>query len=97
MGKNLDRMLRLAERIADIAERRIKKELDALVRSKVISTMEARQLLRAAVREARQEQHRVRKFVAAELKRELARARPVVQKALAKKRKQFASYRKRRK
>jgi len=96
VGKNLDRILRLAEKVTAVAEQQIRKELDKLVKSRIISTGEARSLLKAAVKEARAEQKRVRQFVMSELKRELAKAKPVIKKAIAKKRKQFESYRKKR-
>jgi hypothetical protein len=97
MGKNLNRVLKIAERVTAIAEQRIRKELGAMVKSRIISASEARSLLKAAVKEARAEQTRVRQFVMAELKRELAKAKPMIKKAVSKKRKQFESYRKKRK
>ncbi len=97
MGKNINRILKVAEKVTALAQQRIRKELRALAKSGVISTKEARQLLKVAVKEAAQEQTRVRRFIAAELKRELAKAKPVIRKALAHKKKQFASYRKARK
>jgi Asp-tRNA(Asn)/Glu-tRNA(Gln) amidotransferase B subunit len=97
MGKNLDKVLRIAEKVSEIAEVRIRKELNALAKSGLVSRKEAKQLLKAALKEAEKERHRVRKFIEAELKRELRKAKPLVKKALAKKKKQFSEYRKKRK
>lgn len=97
MGKNLNRALKLAEKIVGMTEHRVRRELDALAKSGIISTKDAKQILKAAVKEAKKEQQRVRAFITAELKRELAKAKPVIKNALAKKKKQFAAYRKKRK
>ena len=90
-------VLKLAEKVAAAAEQRIKKELNALVKSGIVSRKEAKHMLTVAVREAKREKQRVKKFITAELKRELKRAKPLIKKAVAKKRKQFEQYRKKRK
>lgn len=89
----IERILSIAEKAAMMAERRIRKELAALTRSGVISKAEARQLLKAAIREANAERKRVQAFIKAELTRELRKAKPLIKKVLAKKRQQFARYR----
>jgi len=97
MPGNLDKILKAAEKVADIAEKRIRMELGALAKSGIISKKDAKQLISAAAKEARQEKERVRKFIETELKRELKKAKPLIKKALAKKKKQFLQYRKKRK
>lgn len=97
MGKNLNRILKMADKASKVAEQRIRKELGALVKSKVISTKESRQLLRAAMKAANQERKRVQAFIKKEFAREYKKAKPAVKKTLAAKKKQFASYRKKRK
>ena len=106
MGKNTRRImhlaesvtavisaLKLAQKMAPTIAKRTRKELNALATSGLISRKEARQILRAAMQEARKEEKRMRTFIASELKRELKKAKPLVKKALAKKREQFARYR----
>jgi hypothetical protein len=97
MPGNLDKILRAAEKVADIAEKRIRMELGALAKSGLMSREDARKLLKIAVKEAKHEKERVRKFIETELKRELKKAKPLIKKALAKKKKQFLQYRKKRK
>ena len=96
MAKKLSQALKLAEKIASFTKQRIKKELDALAKSGIISRKEARQMLKTAAAEARREEKRIRTFITNELKRELKKAKPAIKRALAKKKKQFESYRKRR-
>lgn len=96
MAGNLEKILRIAAKTAIFAEQRMKKELDALVKSGLISRKDARDALKLAVKEAKSERERFRKFIEAELKRELRKAKPLIKKALAKKKKQFISYRKKR-
>lgn len=97
MKPHLKKLLKVAEKIAGVVEKRMKHELDALVKSKIISPTESRHILKAAIAEAKRERARVKAFVAAELKRELKKAKPFIKKALAKKKKQFEAYRKKRK
>ncbi len=96
MGKSLDKVLKIAEKVSEVAEARIRNELNALAKSGLVSRKEARQLLKAALKEAKKEKQRIRQFIEAELKRELRKAKPLIKKALAKKKKQFEAYRKRR-
>ncbi|MEM4240042.1 MAG: hypothetical protein QXM31_01920 [Candidatus Woesearchaeota archaeon] len=96
MRKDIDKIVVLAAKIAGLAEKKVRKELSRLQKSRLVSRKEARQLLKAALKEAEQERHRVKKFIEAELKRELRKAKPLIKKALAKKKKQFLSYRKKR-
>ena len=97
MQKPLKKIVSASNKIVDLVQARLKKEVNALAKSKVISTKEAKQLLKAAAKEAQREKKRVQAFIKAELKRELKRAKPKIKKAVAKKRKQFESYRKKRK
>jgi hypothetical protein len=96
MAKRISKVVRLAEKLAAKAGQRVRKELGALAKSGIISKKEAKQILKAAAREAAREEKRVRAFIISELKRELKKAKPVIKKTLAKKRKQFESYRKKR-
>lgn len=96
MGKTLTSVLKLAEKVAKVTEQRVKKELATLAKSGLLSKTEAKQLLKSAGREAEREEKRIRKFIVAELKRELRKAKPAIKKALARKKKQFEKYRKRR-
>jgi Asp-tRNA(Asn)/Glu-tRNA(Gln) amidotransferase B subunit len=95
MGKTIDKAVELAGKIAELAEKRARKELDALAKSGLISRKDAKQALKLAMKEAEAEKRRIRKFVEAELKRELKKAKPLIKKALAKKKKQFLKYRRR--
>lgn len=97
MKQNLNRILRFAEKAAHAVETCVKKEVETLAKSGMISKTEGKQLVSAALREARRERKRVQAFITKELKRELAKAQPKVKQLLAKKKKQFASYRKKRK
>jgi len=97
MKQNLKQLLKLAEKVAAAVEKKVKKEVDVLARSGIISKKEGKRLLNAVLREAQAERKRVQTFIAAELKRELAKAKPKIKQLLAKKKKQFESYRKRRK
>jgi hypothetical protein len=97
MAGNLEKVLKVVAKTAIFAEQRMKKELDALAKSGLISKKDAKQALKLAVKEAKSERERFRKFIEAELKRELRKAKPLVKKALAKKKKQFLAYRKKRK
>jgi polyhydroxyalkanoate synthesis regulator phasin len=97
MKQNLKQLLKLAEKVTSAVESRVKKEADALVKSGIISRTDGKKLLNAALREAQAERKRVQSFITAELRRELAKAKPKVRQILAKKKKQFESYRKRRK
>ena len=97
MRKSLKALLTLTEKATSFAEKRVRKELGALTKSGLISKKDAKHALKLAAKEAKREQHRIRKFIEAELKRELKKAKPLIRKALAKKRKQFEQYRKRRK
>jgi hypothetical protein len=96
MAKRISKAVKLAEKLAAKAGQRVRKELGALAKSGIISKTEAKQILKAAAREAAREEKRIRAFIIAELKRELRKAKPVIKRTLAKKRKQFESYRKRR-
>jgi len=96
MNRKLKRIIQAAARIAEFAEAKAKKELYYLRKSGLVSRKEAKALLNAVLREAEQEKRRIKKFIEAELKRELRKAKPLVKKALAKKKKQFEAYRKRR-
>ncbi len=93
MKKNLNALLKLTEKATSFAEQRVRKELGALAKSGLISRKDARAALKLAAREAKQEQQRIRKFIIAELKREFTKAKPLIKKVLAKKRKQFEQYR----
>lgn len=97
MAGSLERVLKLSAKAALIAEQRMRKELGALAKSGLMSREDARKLLKIAVKEAKHERHRIRKFIESELKRELRKAKPMIRKALAKKKKQFMQYRKKRK
>ncbi len=97
MKPHLKNLLKAAEKIASTVEKRMRHELELLVKSNVMSPIEARHILRAAIAEAKRERSRVKEFVKAELKRELRKAKPLIKKALAKKKKQFAAYRRKRK
>lgn len=97
MKKHLKALLALTEKATAFAEKRVRKELNTLAKSGLISRKDARAALKLAAREAKQEQQRIRKFIVTELKREFTRAKPLIKKALAKKRKQFEDYRARRK
>jgi hypothetical protein len=97
MGKHTHQVIKIAEKMAKVAEQRLRKEMTALAKSGVLSRTEAKKLLAGAIREAEREEKRIRKFITSELKRELAKAKPAITKAVAKKRKQFESYRKTRK
>jgi polyhydroxyalkanoate synthesis regulator phasin len=96
MKQNLKQLLKLAEKVTSAVENRVKKEADALVKSGIISRTDGKKLLSAALREAQAERKRVQAFIKQELRRELAKAKPKVKQILAKKKKQFESYRKRR-
>lgn len=97
MGKHLHQIVKLAEKMAKVAEQRLRKEMTALAKSGVLSRAEAKKLLAGAIREAEREEKRIRKFITSELKRELRKAKPAIKKAVARKKKQFESYRKTRK
>jgi hypothetical protein len=71
--------------------------LGALEKSGLINAKEAKQVLRIAAKEAGQEAIRIGRFVSGEIKKELKKAKPVVKKAIARKKQQFASYCRRRK
>ncbi len=94
--KSIKALLTLTEKATAFAEKRVRKELDALAKSGLISRKEARAALKLAAREAKREQKRIRTFIKAELKRELRKAKPLIKKALARKKKQFERYRTRR-
>lgn len=97
MGKYTHQIIKLAEKMAKVAEQRLRKEMTALAKSGVLSRAEAKKLLAGAIREAEREEKRIRKFITSELKRELRKAKPAIKKAVARKKKQFESYRKARK
>lgn len=97
MGKHTHQVIKLAEKMAKVAEQRLRKEMTALAKSGVLSRAEAKKLLAGAIREAEREEKRIRKFITSELKRELRKAKPAIKKAVARKKKQFESYRKTRK
>jgi hypothetical protein len=97
MAKRISKVVKLAEKLAAKAEKRMRTELGALAKSGIISRGEAKQILKAAAREAAREEKRIRAFIISELKRELKKAKPAIKKTLARKKKQFESYRKRRK
>ena len=96
MGKNINRILKLANKVSKAAEQKIKKEINALVKSGLLTRPEARRLATSAIREANKERKRVQAFIKKELKKELSKAKPKIKKALARKKKQFASYKKKR-
>ncbi len=97
MGKTIDKAVELAGKIAELAEKKARKELNALAKSGLISRKDAKAVLKLAMKEAEAEKRRIRRFVEAELKRELKKAKPLIKKALAKKKKQFLNYGKKRK
>ena len=97
MQKPLKKIISASNKIVDLVQAKLRKEVKALAKSGVINTKEARQLLKAAAKEAQRERKRVQAFIKAELKRELKKAKPKIKKAVAKKRKQFESYRQKRK
>lgn len=86
--------LKLAEKMMPAVAKRTRKEMDTLAKSGFISKKEARQILKAAMAEAKREEKRMRAFITAELKREAKKAKPIIRKALAKKKRQFARYKK---
>lgn len=90
-------VLKLAEKMMPKVANRTRKEMDALAKSGFISKKEAKQILKAAMAEAKREEKRMRAFIIAELKREAKKAKPLIKKTLARKKKQFAAYRRLRK
>ena len=90
-------VVRLAEKVAALAEQRVKKELTTLTKSGLLSTTEAKHVFHAGVREATRERKRVKQFILHEIKRELKKAQPRIKKLMAQKKQQFAAYRARRK
>ncbi|MEM4247421.1 MAG: hypothetical protein QXR48_03325 [Candidatus Woesearchaeota archaeon] len=94
MKNEIKKLVRIAGKIAELAEAKVKKELYHLQKSGLVSKKEAKQTMKLAIKEATAEKERIKKFIIAELKRELKKAKPLIRKELEKKRKQFAKYRK---
>jgi hypothetical protein len=96
MRKEMKTALKKVDKITNYVKKRLNNELSALAKSGIISKREAKQMLRAAAKEAEKESRRVAEFITQELRRELKKAKPAIKKTLAIKRKQFEKYKKQR-
>lgn len=95
MIDEIRKVLSLGIRFAGATQREIRKEVNALVKKRIINPAEGRKLLKALLKEAVAEQRRVAAFAKQEAKRELKKVSPLLKK-LAKAQKKKTKRKKRR-
>jgi len=81
MAKRVRRAVKFGARIAAAAKNKLESKVKLLVKSRIITKKEAKNLMKAIVSEIRAEKARIKQFAKQELRRGLKKAKPLIKKA----------------